>query len=139
MQSENNTDNEQASMGSPNQEGDGSGRENASASDVLRGISIAAAQAGSGSRSKERLLAQLEESARDSGYWIEDSVNELSDLKVNVGGENEVYKSEDGTYAIKLNDFAFLRDDATNFEDFLNRLESFNELFPEIALQVVGY
>ena len=90
-------------------------------------------------KSKERLLAQLEESARDSGYWIEDSVDELSDLKVNVGGENEVYKSEDGTYAIKLNDFAFLRDDATNFEDFLNRLESFNELFPEIALQVVGY
>jgi hypothetical protein len=135
----NTEENEQTSMGSPNEEGDGNVGERASASNVLRGISIAASETGQSSGSKERLLVQFEESARDSGYWVEGSVNEISDLKVNVGGENEVYKSEDGSVAIKLNNFGFLRDDATSFEDLFNRLESFNELFPDVALQIVGF
>ena len=117
--------------------GDGVDGAHAAASRLLRGISIEPVSERQESGSKERLLAEVEKSARDSGQWFEGIASQLDGYQLSSGGENEVYLANGEI--TKLNNFAFLRDDATNFEDFLNRIESFNDLFPDVALRLLGF
>lgn len=134
----NNTDNEQGEMGSLPEGGYDINGANEAAASLLKGLNIESDSERPGSGSKERLLAELEKSARAAGLWSEDDVAEIAEYELSRGGENEVYTT-DGDDVIKLNNFGFLRDDATNFDDFLNRIESFNELFPDVALRLVGF
>lgn len=130
--------NESREMEGPDREGDGIYGSNEEATGLIKGCSIEPDETGRVSGSKQRLLEKLEESTRDSGQWIDD-VDSTVSTELQVGGENEVYLSKDGNDVIKLNDLSFLRDDAQNFDDLLNRIASQNELFPDVPLHIVGF
>lgn len=138
LRTEREKQNEPREVESPNKEGDRINEGNERAADIIKECSVEPDENGRGGRSKQRLLEKLEESTRNSGQWIEDFESTVG-TELQTGGENEVYLSKDGNDVVKLNNLNFLREDATNFEDFLNRLESHNSLFPDVPLHVDGF
>jgi len=95
---------------------------------------------------KSRFLAQLEVSALENGTWINDIKDVVNSQKKLKGGfENEPYVSKDGINVIKLNNLNFLNDNDTqyeftrDFDYFIDRLNSHNELFPKDKYQIIGF
>ncbi len=88
----------------------------------------------------------LEKSAKENGVWI-DNINDIAQKSDSlVGGfENEPYISTDGKHVIKLNNLNFLNDNDTQYEHtrdfdyFIDRLNSHNELFPEDKYEIMGF
>lgn len=87
---------------------------------------------------KESLLRSLVRRAKENETWIED-IRPLVGRFISSAGEHEVFFSRKGDTVIKLNDFEYLPENSTDFASFINRIESFNELFPDVAVTVVGY
>jgi hypothetical protein len=93
---------------------------------------------------KDRFLASLEVSTRANGTWIDD-IKSIADSRLIGGFENEPYISKDGKTVIKVNNFAFLNDNDTQYEHtrdfnyFVDRLNAHNELFPKDKYKIIGF
>ena len=95
-------------------------------------------QIGRSGRQKESLLGNVVRSSKRNKTWIED-VREITGDQIGFGQENEVYLSKDGKSVIKVNNFEYLSEDSEDFTDFINRIETHNELFPDVPLTILGY
>jgi hypothetical protein len=93
---------------------------------------------------KGRFLGTLEVAARKNGSWIDD-VRSIAGSFIGKGYENEVYRANDGKNVIKINNLNFLNDDDTQYETtrdfdyFIERLYSHNQLFPKDRYQIIGF
>ncbi len=105
---------------------------------VTGGSNSTATQVGRSSRKKESLLGNVVRSSKRNKTWIED-VREIARERIGSGQENEVYLSKDGKSVIKVNSFEYLPEDSEDFTDFINRVETHNELFPDVPLTILGY
>ncbi|MDR3246957.1 MAG: hypothetical protein LBT50_11085 [Prevotellaceae bacterium] len=86
---------------------------------------------------KERFLGQLEIEALKNNTWI-DGIYNIADEAISKGQENEVYLSKDGMNVIKANNLSLL-DDEHDFDSFIDRLNSHNDLFPEVGYRIIGF
>lgn len=134
---QNDTDNEQRKVGGVSESGDAISTLYDAASYSGRGNG-AATQAGQSGGKKQSLLRALVQRAKEISSWIDD-VQTLTGTHITSGGENDVFLSKDGKNVIKINDFSYLPEDSENFNDFINRVQTHNELFPEIPLTIIGY
>lgn len=96
-------------------------------------------EAGRGSGSKESLLRDVVRRAKESKTWVEDIKSELADNYIGEGQENEVFLSKDGKSVIKVNNFKFVPEDASDLSAFVDRLRAHNELFPADAMELIGF
>lgn len=87
---------------------------------------------------KESVLGDVLQRSKENQTWIED-LESIAGKQIGQGGENEAYLSHDGKSVIKVNDFSYLPDNSTNLDDFVNRLDAHNELFPSDAITVLGF
>jgi hypothetical protein len=87
--------------------------------------------------SKERFLGQLEVAALSNGTWIDD-IKSIAERPVSKGQENEVYMSKDKKHVIKVNNLSLL-DENHDFDNFIDRLSSHNELFSNIQYEIIGF
>ena len=86
---------------------------------------------------KERFLGKLEIEARKNQTWIDD-ISSIADVSISKGQENEVYRSQDGKKAIKVNNLSLL-DENHNFDSFIDRLTAHNELFNNVPYKIIGF
>lgn len=93
---------------------------------------------GRSSWTKESVLGDVLQRSKENQTWIED-LESIAGKQIGQGGENEAYLSHDGKSVIKVNDFSYLPDNSTNLDDFVNRLDAHNELFPSDAITVLGF
>lgn len=87
---------------------------------------------------KESVLGDVLQRSKENQTWIED-LESIAGKQIGQGGENEAYLSHDGKSVIKVNDFSYLPDNSINLDDFVNRLDAHNELFPSDAITVLGF
>jgi hypothetical protein len=92
---------------------------------------------------KERFLGKLEVLSKANGMWIDD-ITSITKSRLGGGFENEVHLSKDNRTVIKVNNFAFLNDDASyeyvrDINYFVDRLLSHNELFHNVAYKIIGF
>ena len=99
-----------------------------------------------GGWNKSSFKQGLKEQAQANGTWIDDISTLGSPSKHLIGGfENELYISNDVQHVIKLNNFNFLNDtdgqyaNTRDFDYFLDRLNSHNELFPKDKYEILGF
>jgi hypothetical protein len=107
------------------------------ASAYERGDNGTPAQKGRGSWSKERFLGALEISAIKNGTWIDD-IHTVAEKAISKGQENEVYRSLDNKHVIKVNNLS-LSDAEYDFDNFIDRLQSHNELFGNATYKIIGF
>lgn len=132
------TDDEQGKMGQLPKKGSSLNEEN-NAETILRQTSYRTTEENrQDNRSKEFLLGELAKRASRSAQWINDITSIIS-YPIGKGGENEVYRSSDGQSVIKVNDFSYLPNNSTNFDSFINRIETHNELFPHDAFTILDF
>ena len=134
---QNDTDNEQRKVGGVSESGDAIATLYDAASYSGRGNG-AATQAGQSGGKKQSLLGALVQRAKENSSWIDDAQT-LTGTHITSGGENDVFLSKDGKNVIKINDFSYLPEDSENFNDFINRVQTHNELFPDVSLTIIGY
>ena len=78
-----------------------------------------------------------EEYLKASDLWrAPDTISNITERELSKGKESEVYFSNDGKSVIKLVDYSVYSQSPAEF--LRNRVELFNELFPETAYTVVG-
>jgi hypothetical protein len=107
-------------------------------SDVYdRGSNRAAKASGRAAWNKEQFLGELEVAARNSGTWIDD-IHSIADEAISKGQENEVYVSSDKKKAVKVNNLSLLNAEH-DFENFIDRLQSHNELFHNVPYKITGF
>ncbi|MDR0540666.1 MAG: hypothetical protein LBH19_00475, partial [Dysgonamonadaceae bacterium] len=93
---------------------------------------------------KGRFLGALEVASRQNGTWIDD-ISSIAGSFIGKGYENEAYRANDGKNVIKINNLNFLNDDDTQYENtrdfdyFIDRLYSHNQLFPKDKYQIIGF
>ena len=133
------TDNEYEKMGGLPAEGSGINKENAAESYLRKAGDRTATKDGQSGRTKDTLLGDIIRQNKGSQTWIEDIRTITTGKRIGLGGENDVYLSSDGKSVIKLNDFSYLPENSTNFDSFLNRIDSHNELFPNDAITIIGF
>lgn len=116
------------------------GRTNVEASVVLRGDRQAnqAQYSGEPETIAERQEALLEQYAKEKGVWLDESeIEESSSRRLPSGQEASVWLNEDKATVTKAIDYSVYSE---NLEEFLNdRIALYNHLFPDTALQVVGF
>lgn len=95
-------------------------------------------EVGRGSEPKESLLRSLVQRAQENGTWKDSIDGEVAGY-IGEGQENHVYLSKDGQHVIKLNNFNFVPNNATNLSAFIDRLRAHNELFPADAMELLGF
>jgi hypothetical protein len=86
---------------------------------------------------KERFLRQFKVAAVQNNTWIDD-IHSIVDEAISKGQENEVYLSKDSKNVIKLNNLSLL-DDEYDFDSFIDRLNSHNELFSNVKYKIIGF
>ncbi|MDR1373182.1 MAG: hypothetical protein LBJ17_08750, partial [Dysgonamonadaceae bacterium] len=93
---------------------------------------------------KQRFLGKLELTARENGTWI-DNIESVASKAIGKGYENETYYAKEGKNVVKLNNFNFLNDDSTQYENtrdfdyFIERLYAHNQLFPDVEYKITGF
>lgn len=94
---------------------------------------------GSNSWSREKLIAALENAAKENAVWIDDTSG-LKGEEVGEGGENKVYQnpSEPST-VIKFNRMTYSADSEAGFDALLDGLIAQGELFPALEYEVLGF
>lgn len=88
---------------------------------------------------RDTLLRDVVQRNKGHQTWIEDIQPIISGERIGLGGENDVYLSRDGKSVIKINDFSYLPENSTNFDSFMNRVDTHNELFPNDAITILGF
>ena len=86
---------------------------------------------------KELFLGELEVAALNNNTWINDILS-IADKVIAKGQENEVHYSKDRKKAIKVNNLSLL-DAEHNFDTFIDRLQSHNELFTNVLYKIIGF
>ena len=78
-----------------------------------------------------------EEYLKESDLWrAPDTISNITERELSKGKESEVHFSKDGYSVIKLVDYSVYSQSPADF--LRNRIELFNELFPETAYTIVG-
>ena len=78
-----------------------------------------------------------EDYLKASDLWLApETISDLTERELSKGKESEVYFSNDGKSVIKLVDYSVYSQSPAEF--LRNRVELFNELFPETAYTIVG-
>ena len=131
-------DNERTEVESLSGESGGLDGENETEAYLRRAGDRTAASDGRSRWTKESLLRDVVQRNKGNQTWIED-IQSITGKHLLRGGENDVYLSRDGNYAIKVNDFSYLPDNSTNFDSFMNRVDAHNELFPNDAITILGF
>lgn len=98
-----------------------------------------AEEAGRGSGKKESVLGSLVQRAKANNVWVEDIQRDLAGKYIDSGQENQVFLSKDGKDVIKINNFAFVPDDAQDLSAFVDRLRAHNEVFPSDKMELLGF
>ena len=94
---------------------------------------------GTNSWSREKLIATLENAAKENGVWIEDTSN-LRGEDVGEGGENKVYqKPSEPATVIKFNRMTYSADSEAGFDALFDGLIAQGELFPALEYEVLGF
>lgn len=99
----------------------------------------ATTQVGQGGGTRESLLGEIVQRAKENGTWIDDIQAVSSGEYIGHGQEHEVYRAKDGKSVVKLNNLDFIPKNATDLNDFINRALTQNELFPSDAFTILGF
>ncbi|GHT47884.1 hypothetical protein AGMMS49965_26080 [Bacteroidia bacterium] len=93
---------------------------------------------------KKDFSRELEKQAKANGVWLDNSYLDgkelLHDQKAKGTSENDIYRNEDGTFT-KLNNLSYVRgtERHNNLAASIDRIETHNELFPNVAYTVEGF
>jgi hypothetical protein len=102
-----------------------------------QGSDRAAKTSGRAAWDKERFLGKLEVHAIANDVWIDD-IHSIAGDALARGQENEVYLSQGGKKVIKVNNLSLL-DAEHDFDSFIDRLQSHNELFKNVPYRITGF
>ncbi len=94
---------------------------------------------------RRQFLSKLKDEAQKNNVWLDNTyLNDktlLHDQKARQTSENDVYLNADGKTLTKLNNLSYVTsaEHERNLFAFIDRIDAHNNLFPNVAYNIVGF